>query len=195
MKKVKVRLRVVHFIPGRARIKIDSGFEPRVFFVVVEAGAREIKKIKKAEVNPYSQSITIHFKEDIDVDIILEELRQVLVGITNDPEFSQRLEDIKNALTYADKGSMDVFVRDKILMVSRDLDNADRRITGNTLDMKTAVPVTSFATGIATLVLAPAWATPAWLVLLTFGITSFNLLKMDYRDTTAPNNRSHLSFS
>ncbi len=191
MKKVKVRLKVVHFIPGRARIKIDSGFDPRFFFVVVEAGLCEIKEIKKADVNPYSQSITVHFKEDIDVDIILEKLKRILMGITNDPEFSQRLEDIKDALAYADKGGMDVLVRDKILMVSRNLDHAAKRITGNTVDMKTAVPVSSFATGIATLIFAPAWATPAWLVLLTFGITSFNLLKNDYRNTTAPVNLSH----
>ncbi|MBC8420583.1 MAG: hypothetical protein H8E10_18525 [Desulfobacterales bacterium] len=191
MKKMKVKLKVVHFISGRARIKIDSGFDPRVFFVVVEAGLREIKEIKKADVNPYSQSITIHFKEDIDVDIILDDLKRILMGITNDPEFSQRLEDIKDALTYADKGSMDVFVRDKILMVTRNLDHAVKRITGNTVDMKTAVPVSSFATGVATLILAPGWATPAWLVLLTFGITSFNLLKNDYRNTTALVNRSY----
>jgi hypothetical protein len=184
MKKMKVRLKVVHFIPGRARIKIDSGFDPKFFFVVVEAGLREIQEIEKAEVNPYSQSITVHFKEGIDVDIILEELKRILMGITNDPEFSQRLEDIKDALAYADKGSMDVFVRDKILMVSRNLDHAVKRITGNTVDMKTALPVSSFATGIATLVFAPAWATPAWLVLLTFGITSFNLIKNDHRDTS-----------
>ncbi len=150
----------------------------------MDAGLREIKEIKKAELNPYSQSITVHFKESIDVDIILEELKQVLTGITNHPEFSQRLEDIKDALTYSDNGSMDVSVRDKILMVSRNLDHAVKRITGNTVDMKTALPVSSFATGIATLVFAPAWATPAWLVLLTFGITSFNLIKNDHRDTS-----------
>ena len=186
MKKMKVRLKVVHFIPGRARIKIDSGFDPRFFFVVVEAGLREIKEIKRAELNPYSQSITVHFKENIHVDMVLEELKQVLMGITNHPEFPQRLEDIKDALTYSDNGSMDVSVRDKILMVSRNLDHAVKRITGNTVDMKTALPVSSFATGIAALVFAPAWATPAWLVLLTFGITSFNLIKNDHRDTSHP---------
>ena len=184
MKKMKVRLKVVHFIPGRARIKIDSGFDPKFFFVVVEAGLREIKEIKKAELNPYSQSVTVHFKESLDVDVILEELKKILMGITNHSEFPQRLEDIKDALTYSNNESMDVSVRDKILMVSRNLDHAVKRITGNTVDMKTALPVSSFATGIAALVFAPALATPAWLVLLTFGITSFNLIKNDYRDTS-----------
>ena len=191
MKKMKVRLKVVHFIPGRARVKIDSGFDPKFFFIVVEAGLREIKEIKQAELNPYSQSITVHFKESLDVDVILEELKRILTGISNHPEFPQRLEDIKDALTYSDNGSMNVSVRDKILMVSRNLDHAVKRISGNTVDMKTALPVTSFATGIATLVFAPALATPAWLVLLTFGITSFNLIKNDYRDTSRGTNPSY----
>lgn len=77
---------------------------------------------------------------------------------------------------------MNVVVRDKILTVSENLDRAVKHMSGNTVDMRTAVPVSSFATGIAFLVLAPALATPAWLVLLTFGVTSFHLLKHDYRE-------------
>ena len=186
MKSMKVKLKVIHFISGRARIKVDSGFDPKVFFFVLEAGLREIREIKKASLNPYSQSITVFFKQDIDVEIILKEMRRVLTDITNDPEFSDRMEDIKDALCYGDKAGMDVVVRDKILTVSQNLDRAVKNMSGNTVDMRTAVPVTSVATGVAALVLAPAWATPAWLVLLTFGITSFHLLKHDHRETDAP---------
>ena len=186
MKSMKVKLKVIHFISGRARIKIDSGFDPKVFFFVLEAGLREIREIKKASLNPYSQSITVFFKQDIDVEIILKEMRRVLTNITNDPEFSDRMKDIKDALCYGDKARMDVVVRDKILTVSQNLDRAVKNMSGNTVDMRTAVPVTSVATGVAALVLAPAWATPAWLVLLTFGITSFHLLKHDHRETDAP---------
>ena len=183
---MKVKLKVIHFISGRARIKIDSGFDPKVFFFVLEAGLREIREIKKASLNPYSQSITVFFKQDIDVEIILKEMRRVLTNITNDPEFSDRMEDIKDALCYGDKAGMDVVVRDKILTVSQNLDQAVKNMSGNTVDMRTAVPVSSVATGIAALLLAPGWATPAWLVLLTFGITSFHLLKHDHgeRDAT-----------
>ena len=183
---MKVKLKVIHFISGRARIKVDSGFDPKVFFFVLEAGLREIREIKKASLNPHSQSITVFFKQGIDVEIILKEMRRVLTDITNDPEFSNRMEDIKDALCYGDKARMDVVVRDKILTVSQNLDQAVKNMSGNTVDMRTAVPVSSVATGIAALVLAPGWATPAWLVLLTFGITSFHLLKHDHRETDAP---------
>lgn len=186
MNNMKVKLKVIHLISGRARIKVDSGFDPKVFFYVLEAGLREIREIKKADLNPYSQSITVFFRNDIDVEIILKELRRVLTDIANDPAFSDRMEEIKDTLTYGDKSGMDVVVRDKILNVSNNLDLAVRHISGNTVDMRTAVPVTSVATGIAALVLAPAWATPAWLVLLTFGITSFHLLKHDHGETAAP---------
>ena len=186
MNNIKIKLKVIHFIAGRARIKVDSGFDPKVFFYVLEAGLREIREIKKADLNPYSQSITVFFRNDIDVEIILKELRRVLTDIANDPAFSDRMEEIKDALTYGDKSGMDVVVRDKILNVSNNLDLAVRHMSGNTVDMRTAVPVTSVATGIAALVLAPAWATPAWLVLLTFGITSFHLLKHDHGETAAP---------
>jgi hypothetical protein len=186
MENMKIKLKVVHFISGRARIKVDSGFDPKVFFYVLEAGIREIREIKKANLNPYSQSITVFFRNDIDVEIILKELRRVLTDIAKDPEFPDRMEDIKDALTYGDKAGMNVVVHDKILSVSNNLDRAVRHMSGNTVDMRTAVPVTSVATGVVALVLAPAWATPAWLVLLTFGITSFHLLKHDHgeRDAT-----------
>jgi len=188
MKNMKVKLKVIHFISGRARIKVESGFDPKVFFYVLEAGLREIREIKKADLNPYSQSITVYFHKDIDIDVILKELMRILTEISNGPDFSNRMEDIQDALTYGDKANVDVVVRDRILGVSRNLDQAVRHMSGNTLDMRTAVPVTSVATGIAALVLAPAWATPAWLVLLTFGLTSFHLLKHDHREIDAPVN-------
>ena len=190
MKEMKVKLKVVHSIAGRARIKVDSGFDPKVFFIVLEVGLREIEEIKRAEVNPFSQTITVFFRRDNDLGMILQEMRRIFTDITNDSEFSQRLEDIKDALTCGDKGTMDIFVRDKIIRVSRNLDHTVRHITGNTVDMRTAVPVSSFVSGIAALILAPAWATPAWLVLLTFGITSFHLLKNDDRNVIASVNRS-----
>ena len=185
---MKIKLKVIHFISGRARIKVESGFDPKVFFYVLEAGLREIREIKKADLNPYSQSITVYFGKEVDIDVILKALMQILTDISNDPDFSKRMEDIQDALAYGHKANMDVVVRDKILRVSENLDQAVRHMSGNAVDMRTAVPVSSVATGIAALILAPGWATPAWLVLLTFGITSFHLLKHDHRQTTAPVN-------
>lgn len=187
---MKIKLKVIHFISGRARIKVESGFDPKVFFYVLEAGLREIREIKKADLNPYSQSITVYFGKDVDIDVILKALMRILTDISNDPDFSKRMEDIQDALTYGHKANMDVVVRDRILRVSENLDQAVRHMSGNAVDMRTAVPVSSVATGIAALILAPGWATPAWLVLLTFGITSFHLLKHDHRQTTAPVNPS-----
>ena len=183
---MKIKLKVIHFISGRARIKVESGFDPKVFFYVLEAGLREIREIKKADLNPYSQSITVYFGKDVDIDVILKALMRILTDISNDPDFSKRMEDIQDALAYGHKANMDVVVRDKILRVSENLDQAVRHMSGNAVDMRTAVPVSSVATGIAALILAPGWATPAWLVLLTFGITSFHLLKHDHGQTTAP---------
>ena len=183
---MKVKLKVIHFIAGRARIKVDSGFDPKVFFFVLEAGLREIKEIKKADLNPYSHSITVYFNKAVKVETILDGLKRILTDLTHDPEFPQRLEDIQDTLTYGDKDRMDVYVRDKILRVSQDLDHAVKHMTGNALDMRTAVPVSSVAAGFAALILAPAWATPAWLVLLTFGVTSFHLLKHDHGSANAP---------
>ena len=187
---MKIKLKVIHFISGRARIKVESGFDPKVFFYVLEAGLREVREIKKADLNPYSQSITVYFGKDVDIDVILKALMRILTDISNDPDFSKRMEDIQDALTYGHKANMDVVVRDRILRVSENLDQAVRHMSGNAIDMRTAVPVSSVATGIAALILAPGWATPAWLVLLTFGITSFHLLKHDHRQTTAPVNPS-----
>lgn len=187
MKNKSVKLTVIHFIPGRARIKVGSGFDPKVFFFVLEAGLREIEEVKKAHLNPYSQSVTIFFRKNLELETILEKLRDVLRDVTGDPEFTDRMEEIKDALTFGDQPKMNVAVRNKILTVSHNLDQAVRNISGNTVDMRTAVPVSSFATGLAALVLAPGWATPAWLVLLTFGITSFHLLKHDHGETeTSP---------
>ena len=183
---MKIKLKVIHFISGRARIKVESGFDPKVFFYVLEAGLREIREIKKADLNPYSQSITVYFGKEVDIDVILKALMQILTDISNDPDFSKRMEDIQDALTYGHKANMDVVVHDRILRVSENLDQAVRHMSGNAVDMRTAVPVSSVATGIAALILAPGWATPAWLVLLTFGITSFHLLKHDHGQTTAP---------
>ena len=183
---MKVKLKVIHFIAGRARIKVDSGFDPKIFFFVLKAGLSEMKEIKKADLNPYSQSITVYFNKNIGVEIILDGLIGILTDLTHDPEFPQRMEDIQDLLTYGDKDKIEVYVRDKILRVSQNLDYAVKHMTGNALDMRTAVPVSSVAAGFAALILAPAWATPAWLVLLTFGVTSFHLLKHDHGGANAP---------
>jgi len=186
MKIVKIKLEVVHSIRGRARIKIVTGLAPDVFFVVLEAGLNEIEAIKKAELNPYAESITIHHKKDVGLSSILERLEHVLLDITSQPSFAERLAEIEDALAYAGRERVNVFVRDKILMVSRDLDHAVKRITGNAIDMKTALPVTSLTAGLATLLLAPGLGSPAWLVLIVFGFTSFNMFKTPERDTGTP---------
>jgi|GEM_PF-1033153 len=190
MKNVKVTLRVVHSIPGRARVKITSGLDPKIFFLVLEAGLREMPTVKKAELNPYSQSATLFFKKDLDVAEVLEEMEQFLTDITDDPAFPRRLEDIKEILEFGDKETMHVSVRNHILTVSHSLDRTVKRMTGNTMDMRTAVPITSFASGVGFLLLAPGLPTPTWLVLVTFGITSFHLLKHAHVDGQETETRS-----
>lgn len=182
MKNIKVKMKVVHSIPGRARVIITSGFDSKVFFPVLEAGLAEVQAIKKAELNPFSQSATLFFRKTAKVDEVLKELEQVLSDITDDPEFPQRLEDIKDILEYGHRRTMNVSVRNHILSVSHGLDRTVKRMTGNTMDMRTAVPITSFASGLGLLLLAPGLPTPTWLVLVTFGITSFHLLKHEHVD-------------
>ena len=87
---MKVRLKVAHFIPGRARIKVESPFDPKVFFFVLEAGLSAIKEIKKSEINPYSKSFTVYFKKDLDAEAVLASLRGILKDITDDPAFPER---------------------------------------------------------------------------------------------------------
>ncbi len=144
MKNIKVRLKVVHSIPGRARIKIESQLDPKVFFFVLEAGLKEVQAIKKAELNPHSKSITVFFRKNLDVAVILTELEQVLSEVTNDPDFFKRIEDIRDILAYGNKDHMEVSVRNSILTVSHNLDRAVKHMTGNTMDLRTAVPI-SFA--------------------------------------------------
>lgn len=172
---MRIRLEVVHLISGRARIKVGSEFDPAIFFVVVEAALNDIDEIERAELNPRAKSLTMYFRDGHDFNMILDKLRSVLQTITSDPSFAERIEEIEYALKYSHRASVDVVVRDKILSVSRNLDHSVRKVTGNVIDMKTLLPVSSFTAGIATLAVAPALPTPTWLVLLIFGFTAFHI--------------------
>ena len=186
MNTIKIKLEVVHAIKGRARIKIVTGLVPSVFFVVLEAGLREIEAIKKAELNPYAESVTLYYQGAVDLASILERLKCTLADITSDPSFAERLSEIEDALALAGPERVNVFVRDRILVVSRGIDHAVKRITGNAIDMKTALPVTSLSAGLATLLLAPGLPTPTWLVLMIFGFTSFNMFKTPESHPSTP---------
>lgn len=177
MRTVKIKLEVIHAIRGRARIKIATGLRPSVFFVVLEAVIREIEAIQQAQLNRYAESMTIYYPASVGLPSILARLERMLLDITTDSSFTERVAEIEDALAYAGRESVDVFVRDKILMVSKNLDHAVKRITGNAIDMRTALPVTSMTAGVATLLLAPGLPTPTWLVLMIFGFTSFNMFK------------------
>lgn len=172
---MRIRLEVVHLISGRARIKIESEFDPAIFFVVVEAALNDIDEIERAELNPRAKSLTVYFREGNDFNLILDKFKNVLLNITSDPLFAERMEEIEYALKYPHRGSLDVVVRDKILSVSRHLDHTVRKVTGNVIDMKTLLPVSSFTAGLATLAVAPTLPTPTWLVLLIFGFTAFHI--------------------
>jgi hypothetical protein len=168
-----IQLEVVHHIRGRARLGVESPFEPKVFFVVIEAALREIEELRRFDLNPLAKSVTLYYKEDIELSGIVEKCRMVLLDIVNDPSFAKRFEEIEEALTYADRQSINVAVRDHILTVTNNLDHMVKAVTGHVVDIKTLLSVTSFSAGLATLALAPGLPTPAWLVLLTFGLTAF----------------------
>jgi hypothetical protein len=169
-----IKLEVVHHMRGRARIGVESHFDPEVFFVVVEAALHEIEGVKRFDLNPLAKSVTLYFREDVELNGILEKLRTVLLDVVNDASFPKRIEDIEDALKYSNRNSINVVVRDQILTVTSNLDQAVKQITGNVVDMRTLLPITSFTAGLATLALAPGLPTPAWLLLVTFGFASFH---------------------
>ncbi len=171
---MQIKLEVVHLIEGRARIVIKSEIEPAVLFLVMEAALQEIREIRRAEFNPWAQSVTIYFKEN-DPYTIFDKMKEMLEGIARDPLFPQRLAQIEDAVEHGSRASVNVAARDHILSVSTTLDRAVKKMTGNALDLKTLVPVTSFTAGIMTLALAPGLPTPTWLVLVIFGFTGFHL--------------------
>jgi hypothetical protein len=171
---MQIKLEVVHLIKGRARIVIKSEIEPEVLFLVMQAALQEIRGISKADFNPWAQSVTIYFKAD-DPYAIFDKMKEVLEGIVCDPLFPQRLAQIEDAVEHGSRDSINVTVRDHILSVSTTLDRAVKKMTGNAIDLKTLLPVTSFTAGLMTLALAPGLPTPTWLVLVIFGFTGFHV--------------------
>ena len=170
---MKIKLEVVHSIRGRTRVKIHSGYEPVVFFIIIEATLNEIGEIKKAELNPFAQSVTLHYQKDKSLDLILEKVKNVLFDITNEPSFLEQMTRIEESLRYANAANLQVKVRNKILTITNTMNNAVKRISRNNIDLKTALPMSAFTAGITTLALAPSLPTPTWLVLLIFSFPSF----------------------
>ena len=175
-KDMKIKIEVVHHIKGRARIKIGSAYDPRIFFMVLEAILHKIDEVKKAELNTHAGSITIYFKEKVTLSLILEKLKTILLSLTSDPLFDECLEEIEDAVKYSQPGSVSVVLQDKMFGIKHNVDNSVENGTGQMMDMKTAIPGTAFAAGLATLLLAPALPTPTWLVLFVFSFTSFTQL-------------------
>ncbi|MBF0120721.1 MAG: hypothetical protein HQK79_17980 [Desulfobacterales bacterium] len=167
---MNIKLEVVHKMSGRVRVKIKSHLEPSIFFMIIESVLPEIKKIKRAELNRYAQSITIYFKQNDNLDEILEELKTLITMAISDPILKERLEEIK----YEKLNTGNVILRDKILTINNGLNDTVKNFTGNITDMKMTITTGSFLAGLGMLVLAPEFATPAWLVLLIFSTTSFN---------------------
>jgi hypothetical protein len=171
---MQIKLQLVHFIHGRARIVIKSGIEPKVLSLVMEAAFQQIKEIRRAEFNPWAQSVTIYFVRE-DPYAILDRIKAVLEDIVRNPLFPQQLAQIEDAIADGNQDHLSVAVRNHILSVSTSLDRAVKDMTGNAIDLKTLVPVTSFAAGLMTLAMAPGLPTPTWLVLIIFGFTGFHL--------------------
>jgi len=171
---MNVTLEIVHAIQGRARIRVRSAHDPAAFFVVIHAILQEMEEVRRVELNPHARSVTLHFANHQPLDGLLERWKDLLSEVMSDPAFPGQLEQIEESQKLAQGHSLDVRVRDRILTITRGMDRAVRRITGNTLDMRTALPVGAFTAGLATLAVAPALPTPTWLVLLIFSFSSFH---------------------
>ena len=176
---MNIKLEVVHTIRGRARIRVRSKYDPAALFVVIQATLQELEEIRKVELNPYARSVTLHYTKSEALDLLLEKWKNLLFEVMNAPTFHDQLEQIEESLKYSNGNRLQVRVRDRILTITHTMDNAVKRITGNTIDLKTALPVGAFTAGLATLALAPALPTPTWLVLLIFSFSSFNTPKAE----------------
>lgn len=186
---MNVTLEIVHSIRGRARIRVRSQHDPAAFFVVIHATLQELEEVRRVELNPYARSVTLHFPRSESLESVLERWKSLLFSVMSDPSFPDHLEQIEESQKLADGNGLHVRVRDRILTLTRTVDHAVKRVTGNTLDMRTALPVGAFTAGVATLALAPALPTPTWLVLLIFSFTSFNIPKNEEplaREVPAP---------
>ncbi len=170
---MRIKLEVVHEIKGRARIKVESAFEPEVMLALIDAVLHRIEAVRKAEFNSYARSVTIHFKEQTGFGIILRELEDMLLRITGDEAFRDLIEELRDSLKYS-PGSAKVVVTDKTLSVNSGADGGVPEITGTGLTPKGAVPGAALAVGITLLALAPGVPPPAWLILFAFSFTSFH---------------------
>ena len=176
---MKIEIEVVHQIKGRARIKVKSPFEPSTFLMVIGAVLKEIEDVKRFELNQLAMSVTIYFKSHIDLNAILAKLNDILLEVTADPSFNECMSELQDTSRYAHLDDACVTVRGKILELSHPTDGNARNVPGTgagITSMKTIVPAAALTAGVATLALAPALATPAWLVLLAFSFTSYNQL-------------------
>ncbi|MEO5357235.1 MAG: hypothetical protein H7844_08050 [Nitrospirae bacterium YQR-1] len=162
-----------HYIRGRLRLRIKTDMDMRVFFIFLNAALKRVKEIKKAALNQYASSVTLFFDDNVsDVDNLISKLSNQIVFIMSLPNFTNTYYEILNALCFGESDGIEVIIKDDKIATNY-LQKRGWDISTDVFKKDTMISKTTFSAGVLTLLLAPALPTPAWLVLLIFGYSSF----------------------
>ncbi|MBF0488197.1 MAG: hypothetical protein HQK98_08570 [Nitrospirae bacterium] len=168
------KLKAVHHIKGRLRIKVETDMDMRVFFIFLGAAIKRVKEIKTAQVSRYAGSVTLYFDDRVcDAGNLITRLSEQTDFIMSLPDFNATYEEILNALCCGGGDDMEITINGDGITVNYVYGQMIKTFSCSGVFRKdTVISTTTMSAGLLTLLLAPALPTPAWLVLLFFGYSS-----------------------
>lgn len=157
---------VAHHIPGRARIRVPTAKRnPQLLRRVANAAAK-MGGAKGVETNPVTGSVLIHYERS-GFARFLELLAEALEGILVLAEPELAAEEAAIDLLISGPSSSGKAVADVFGYLDRELKIA----SGNTVDLRSLVPLAAIAVSLS--LLSDPRSTPLWLTLAIFSMSSF----------------------
>jgi hypothetical protein len=178
---MQIKIEIVHYIKGRMRIIIHAPLDTRVLFMIIETILHEIEEIKRADLNNHTNSVTIIFLDKGGARPLVQKLRDILYKVLKADSFKERYKELKTALNYYERNKIKIRILEdyEIGIGYDDSKKIIRKGASMPLTESSAFSATTFSVGLGTLLLLPSLPTPAWLVILIFGYTTYKQMEQN----------------
>jgi hypothetical protein len=169
-------IHIVHFLPGRLRVKIDKVRHNAPFAEEIQCALTTLRGVHHVEVNPVTGSVLVHYDPLIMGSLhSLEALAETL-GLFLDRAALERLEDRLRTSANGVNSGAPVSLGAGVEAFFGHLNAGVTQATGGWGDLRALVPLTLFFLGVRSLLLVENTAFPSWYDYFWFAFGTFMAL-------------------
>jgi hypothetical protein len=170
--------RIVHFIPGRLRVRIGNLKDNPTLAHRMQEMLADVDGVEVAKANPLTGSLLIQYdpEETASLDVLLGTAERF--GLLPSDFDQAQLRTWMYAQHNGNNGTAPHPLRDEIITLFRTANRKVDRATGGTSDLSVLVPVGFVLAGVLKLLFIKKTPTPAWYEFLWFGFNLFAIFNL-----------------